>query len=202
MNEKLIRVIKTDTNNPTEKKMDSYDHKHEGIMDLGWEGLGDSLKLLVSKVAKDYQPEVVIGIAKGGVIPAVFISSAFLVDFFPIKLSRRKNEQIVREEPAWFVRPPSDIKNLRVLLVDDIAVSGVVLDMAKQAVMAAGAKEVRTATLVVHSDSVKPDYFAIQTDDLILMPWDKQVFEKSEWKLNPEYAGEIEDIEKQKSQSE
>jgi len=103
--------------------MDSYDHKHEGIMDLGWEGLGDSLKLLVSKVAKDYQPDVVVGIAKGGVIPAVFVSSAFLVDFFPIKLSRRKNERIVREEPAWFVRPPSDIKNLRVLLVDEISKS-------------------------------------------------------------------------------
>ena len=176
--------------------MDSYDHKHEGIMDLGWEGLGDSLKFLVSKVAEDYQPEVIVGIAKGGVIPAVFISSALLVDFFPIKLSRRKNEQIVREEPAWFVRPTSDVKNLRVLLVDDIAVSGVELDMAKQAVLSIGAKEVRTATLVVHSDSVKPDYFAIQTDDLILMPWDKQVFEKSEWRLNPEYAEEIEDIEK------
>jgi len=176
--------------------MDSYDHKHEGIMDLGWKGLGDSLKLLVSKVAKDYQPEVVVGIAKGGVIPAVFVSSVFLVDFFPIKLSRRKNEQIVKKEPTWFIHPPSDIKNLRVLLVDDIAVSGVVLDMAKRAVLAAGAKEVRTATLVVHSNSVKPDYFAIQTDDLILMPWDKQVFEKSEWRLNPEYAEEIEDIEK------
>lgn len=181
--------------------MGSYDHKHEGIIDLGWEGLGDSLKLLVSKVAEDYQPEVVVGIAKGGVIPAVFVSSAFLVDFFPIKLSRRRNEQIVRQEPAWFVRPPSDIKNLRVLLVDDITVSGVELNMAKQAVLSAGAKEVRTATLVVHSDSVKPDYFAIQTDDLILMPWDKQVFEKSVWKLNPEYAEEIEDIEKQKRQS-
>ena len=182
--------------------MDSYDHEHEGIQDLGWEGLGDSLKLLVTKIAEDYEPEVVVGIAKGGVIPAVFISSALLVDFFPIKLSRRKNEQIVREEPAWFVRPTTDIKGLRVLLVDDITVSGIELDMAKQAVMDLGVKEVRTATLVVHSDGANPDYFAIQTNDLILMPWDKQVFEKSEWKMNPEYAEEIEDIEKSKRQSE
>jgi len=181
--------------------MDSYDHEHQGIMDLGWAGLGDSLKLLVSKIAGDYQPEVIIGIAKGGVIPAVFISSALLVDFFPIKLSRRKNEQIVREEPAWFVRPTIDIKGLRVLLVDDITVSGIELDMAKQAVIDIGAKEVRTATLVVHSDSAKPDYFVIETNDLILMPWDKQVYTKNEWKMNPEYVGEIEDIEKSKGHS-
>lgn len=178
--------------------MDSYDHKHEKILDLGWEGLGDSLKLLVTKIAEDYQPEVIVGIAKGGVIPAVFISSAFLIDFFPIKLSRRKNEQIVRDEPAWFVRPTSDIKGLRVLLVDDITVSGTELDMAKQAVLDSGAQEVRTATLAVHTGGAKPNYFAIETNDLILMPWDKEVFEKAKWKTSPEYSGEMEDIEKSK----
>jgi len=34
------------------------------------------------------------------------------------------------------------------------------------------------------------------------MPWDKHVYEKFEWRLNPEYAEEIEDIEEQNKQSE
>jgi hypoxanthine phosphoribosyltransferase len=38
-------------------------------------------------MVKDFRPEAVVGIAKGGVIPAVFLASAFQVDFFPIKLS-------------------------------------------------------------------------------------------------------------------
>ena len=176
--------------------MDSYDHKHEGIMDLGWEGLGESLRLLVTKIAQDYQPEAVVGIAKGGVIPAVFISSAFLIDFFPIKLSRRKNEKVVREEPAWFVRPTNDVKSLRILLVDDITVSGIELNVARKAVMDLGAKEVRTATLIVHSDGAKSDYFAIETNDLVIMPWDKLFIDNLEWKMNPEYAKEIEQINK------
>ena len=174
--------------------MDSYDHKHEGIMDLGWEGLGELLRLLVTKIAQDYQPEAVVGIAKGGVIPAVFISSAFLIDFFPIKLSRRKNEKVVSEEPAWFVRPTNDVKNLRILLVDDITVSGIELNIARKAIMDLGAKEVRTATLIIHSDGANPDYFAIETNNLVIFPWDKLVIDNLEWKMNTEYANEIEQI--------
>ena len=175
--------------------MHSYKHEHKGIMDLGWEGLGEALKELAAIIARDFRPDVVVGIAKGGVVPAVFLSSAFLVEFLPIKLSSRRNEVVVHDEPVWFVRPTPDIKGRHILLVDDISVAGRTLAMAKSELLTIGAAEVRTATLAVHLGSARPDYYAIETDDCILFPWDKQVLDGLEWIMNPELQEQIEKLE-------
>ena len=165
-------------------------------MDLGWEGVGTSFKRLAEMISSNFHPEVVVGIAKGGVIPAVFLASAFRVDFYPIKLSSRKNEVVVREKPIWYVRPTADAKGQRVLLVDDICVAGRTLEMAKKSLLENGALEVRTATLAVHGNSILPDYFAIKTDDCIIFPWDKETLISQKWIMNPEYQAAIDEIEK------
>jgi hypoxanthine phosphoribosyltransferase len=64
--------------------MDPYHHEHSHVVDLSWSRLGELLVELAESVRAGYSPEVVIGVAKGGVIPAAFISSALLVDLFPI----------------------------------------------------------------------------------------------------------------------
>ena len=171
--------------------MYSYKHEHKSIMDVGWQGLGEAFEKLAATIAHDFRPDVIVGIAKGGVVPAVFLSSAFQVDFFPIKLSRRKNEVVVRDEPMWFIRPTADIEGQHVLLVDDISVTGRALAMAKSVLIDIGAAEVRTATLAVHLESVRPDYYAIETDDFIVFPWDKQVLNGLAWITNPEIQKEI-----------
>jgi hypoxanthine phosphoribosyltransferase len=65
------------------------------------------------------------------------------------------------------------------------------LDLARRAVEAVGASEVRCATLAVHSFSEKPEWYALETDALIFFPWDKQVYAGNEWRLNPELAAEL-----------
>ena len=99
----------------------SYSHDHTGVLDLGWDRFGQLCKVLVEKITDDYQPEVVVGIAKGGVLPAVVISSALYVNFFPVKLSSRENEKIVREilRRSSF-HPAANLCGKKVLLVDDI----------------------------------------------------------------------------------
>jgi hypothetical protein len=59
-----------------------------------------------------------------------------------------------------------------------------------------GAKEVRTATLVVHHGSVLPDYYNIETDDCIIFPWDKEIISNLTWTMNPEYQEEINKIKR------
>jgi hypoxanthine phosphoribosyltransferase len=50
-------------------------------MDLSWEGIGASFRRLDEMIANDFHPEAVVGVAKGGGIPAVFLATALRVDF-------------------------------------------------------------------------------------------------------------------------
>lgn len=168
--------------------MDPYEHEHTGVMDISWQQLGTILKALAEKIGENWRPDIVVGIAKGGVIPGVFLSSAFQVDFFPIKLSSRHNEQIIRKEPAWYVYPTEHVRGKKVLLVDDICVAGRTIGMAADELKKLGAAEVRTAAVAIHNGSIRPDYMGLVTDDCVIWPWDRDVITKDgEWKINPEY---------------
>ena len=169
----------------------SYSHDHTGVLDLGWDKFGQLCKVLVEKITNDYQPEVVVGIAKGGVLPAVVISSALYVNFFPIKLSSRENEKIVREIPEVYVPPTANLQSKKVLLVDDICITMRTLKLARTEIEKMGAAEARCASFAVHHHSLKPEWYALNTDDLILFPWDKEVYVDGDWKLNREYGEEI-----------
>ena len=175
--------------------IDPYDHKHTHVEEIPWSRLGCLLIQLAELIRRDWRPEVIVGIAKGGVIPAAFLSSVFRVDFFPIKLSSRKNEEIVREEPKWFVYPTEAVRDKKVLLVDDIIVAGRTVDLAVEELTKLGAEEIRTATIAVHNDSVRPDYFALSTDALIVWPWDRDCFiDEETWAINPDYMAEMQRI--------
>ena len=74
--------------------LDPYHHEHTGVEEIRWSRLAHLLPKLAQKIRGDWQPEIVVGIAKGGVIPAAYLSSVFRLDFFPIKLSSRHNEEM------------------------------------------------------------------------------------------------------------
>lgn len=167
--------------------METHHHPHTDLLDLGWERMGEIVRDLTERIRRDFAPDVVVGIAKGGVIPGVIISSALSLDFFPIRLSTRKDEQVVRNVPELLVHPTSHLSGRKVLLVDDICITGRTLKLAVEAVQEAGALDVRTATLAAHGASAKPGWCGILTDALILMPWDRDVLTEGRWTLNPEY---------------
>lgn len=149
------------------------------------------MKHLAVKIWQDWEPDVVAGIAKGGVIPAVFLSSAFRLDFFPNKLSSRHHEEVIHEQPEWYVRPTEAVRERRVLLVDDISGAGRTMDMAREERESCGAREVRTATLAVHTGSIRPDYTVLETDALVIWPWDREtIAADGTEELNPEYRAE------------
>jgi len=171
--------------------LDTHDHPHTGVYAMTWENFGSLCRELAMRIWQEYQPDVVVAIAKAGLLVGVCLSSAMRRDLFPIKLSSRHNEEIVRDEPRWFVRPTPDLAGKRVLLVDDMAVSMTSLTMARDAILAQGAAEVRTATLMVHGISQRPDWYALETDALILVPWDARVIEGDRWIVHPEFQAEL-----------
>ena len=68
-----------------------------------------------------------------------------------------------------------DLSGKKVLVVDDVAASGATLAKARAVARKAGAREVRTAVLVVRPDGARPDFSFIETDELVLFGWDYQL---------------------------
>jgi hypoxanthine phosphoribosyltransferase len=175
--------------------MVSYDHAHTGVTEITWARFGELCKELALAVTA-YDPEIVVGIAKGGVLPAAVLASLLRREFYPIRLSRRHDDRVVRDQPALLTPMPEAVAGKRVIVVDDIAVTGETLRLAAQEALRLGAAAVKTATLFVHGASQRPDYFVLESDDLILNPWDYLVLEGGRFVVHPEYQRELDEIEK------
>ena len=159
---------------------------------LSWELFGELCRVLALRVAEDFEPELVIGIAKAGVLPAAVIASILRVDFHCMKISRREGGEQVRSEPRLFTSAPREAAGRRVLLVDEITTSGDTLRLAISEVRDAGPAEVRTATSFVRPGGYQPDYHALETDGLIVFPWDRQILAGEELVVHPMYREVVE----------
>jgi hypoxanthine phosphoribosyltransferase len=166
----------------------SIQHQHTGTLEITWEQFGEHCKDLALAIEKRFQPQCVVGISKGGLPLATVLASMFRIDLYPIRLSYRERDQVLHKQPIWMVPVNSRVAGLRVLLVDEISVSGVTLKLATEELFRKGAAEVFTVTLAIHKSSVKPDIYAIESDALIILPWDKWIIDNGEFTLHPEYA--------------
>lgn len=162
-------------------------------LDLSWEMFGELCRALAFRVARDYEPQLVVGIARAGVIPAAVVASILRLDFDSMKISRRRDGERVRDRPAVLSAAPRRAREKRVLVVDEIATSGETLRMALAAVRDVHPAEVRTATSFARPTGYKPDYFALETAAEIIFPWDRKVVEEGELVVNPRYRAVIEE---------
>lgn len=160
----------------------------QGVLELTWEVFGELSRALALNVARSYDPEIVIGIAKAGVIPGAVIASVLRRDFFSLKITRYSGMERVTEQPKLLTSAPKQARGKRVLIVDEICTTGETLRMAIAAVRAVQAADIRTATSFVKSGRYKPDYYAVETDATVIFPWDRQVVADSgELVENPAY---------------
>ncbi|HUG42558.1 MAG TPA: phosphoribosyltransferase family protein [Longimicrobiales bacterium] len=161
--------------------------RDDGVLELTWEVFGELCRALALNVARDYEPELIIGIAKAGVIPGAVIASILRCDFHSIKISRRAGAELVHDEPRILSAAPPEAAGKRVLIVDEICTTGETLRMATAAVRAVRAREIRTATSFAKSGQYRPDFFAVETDAMVIFPWDRQVVAPEGLITNPQY---------------
>jgi hypothetical protein len=162
-------------------------------MDLSWEVFGELSRALAMRVARDYEPQIVVGVARAGVIPGAVIASILRLDFYSMRISRWDGSQQVRLRPEILSAAPPQARGKRVLLVDEISTSGETLRLAVAAVRDLEPAELRTATCFVRPMGYKPDYFALETDQIIIFPWDRKVFEEDTLVVNPLYEGVLDE---------
>ena len=147
-----------------------------GVLELTWDVFGELCRALAVKVAQSgYAPEIVVGIAKAGVIPGAVVASMLGCDFFSMKISRDTDTGKMRARPKIIQAAPREALGKRVLIVDEITTSGDTLRMATNALRQVGPIEIRTATNFVKLGSFKPDYYALETELTVVFPWDRQM---------------------------
>lgn len=161
------------------------------VFELSWDLVGELCRVLALRVYREFDPDIVIGIATAGVIPAAVIADILQVDFYSMKISRNFEGKRASEEPMLLSTAPVQAAGKRVLLVDELTTSGDTLRIALAAVRDIVPREVRTATCFCRPAGYKPDFHALETDDLIVFPWDRQVIEDGEFVVHPNYQGRI-----------
>jgi hypoxanthine phosphoribosyltransferase len=116
--------------------------------------------------ASGWLPDAIVGVARGGLVPAVMIAHA-------LKVTRVATIQIASRigytgGPAKLVGSVPDLKGA-VLIVDELIESGVTLKLLNTLLPGA-----RTACLYVKSETLAPDYFGAGADKATWLdfPWE------------------------------
>jgi uncharacterized protein len=156
----------------------------KGVFEVEWPMFGELSRALALKVVREYDPELIIGVATAGVVPAAVIAAILDRDFHSIVVSRRYHTDVIRESPAIFGAVPLEVRDRRVLIVDETCDSGATMRLAVSAITNAGAKEIRTA-VAFKTGSYEPDFHALATESEIVLPWDREVLFDGELVANP-----------------
>lgn len=139
---------------------------------MSWEEVDESLLKLAKKVRRDFDPDVVVGVARGGLIPAVRLSHLLGDKEFRVIQVKYYQGRRRLEKPELI----SDAKALsgKALLVDDVADTGTSLGFVLGHLEEKGIKEVRTATIAYKPRArLKPDYFVVRTSKWVIFPWEE-----------------------------
>ncbi|CUS02396.2 Phosphoribosyltransferase [Candidatus Promineifilum breve] len=167
----------------------SYDYStRKGILPISWNDFHGLVKALAVAVAP-WRPEIILPVLRGGAYPGALLAQILQVEVYPVRLSRRENDVVVHESPRWLVEPPPVVAGRRVLVVDEMCSTGETITLVRQRALALGAAEARAAVLYAHTWGVAvPDYIGLITDELVLNPWDREIFTDGAFRFHPEYV--------------
>ena len=157
-----------------------------GVLEVDWPFFGEICRALAMRVAKEYQPEIVLGVAKAGVIPGVVVASILQCDFTSMVVTRQKEGA----QPILVTGPPLSVRGRRVLVVDETCDTGSTMKLALSEVRALQPAEVRSAVSFKTGDYA-PDFHAFETENFIILPWDREIIQGGELIVRPDYAARL-----------
>ena len=130
---------------------------------ISWYGFQKLARTLAQKIrASDYRPDMIIGICRGGYMPARLLSDYFgLMDLADLKI---EHYHAAHKQASAVIRYPltADVSGRRVLLVDDVSDSGDTFATAMDHILQSG-EPAQLKTAVLHhktTSTFAPDYYA------------------------------------------
>jgi hypoxanthine phosphoribosyltransferase len=151
--------------------------KREGFDIPSWEQIYEFLLDLSEKIRDDgFVPDVIVGVSRGGWIPARILSDllenpeiANVRAEFYVGVAETKHEPVITQSVSV------DVRDKSVLVVDDVSDTGSSLRLVKTHLVDQAAKAVKIATLYFKPWSITvPDYYERTTRDWIIFPWERK----------------------------
>jgi len=134
------------------------------------------LKLAEAVRKSGFEPDVIVGVSRGGWIPARIMSDLLenpklanvTVEFY-VGLAETKNEPIITQPVSV------SVKDKRVLVVDDLADTGESLKLVNSHLKKHDASEAKIATIYYKPWSIiVPHYYEKETRRWIVFPWERK----------------------------
>ncbi len=118
--------------------------------------------------------DVVVGILRGGVVPAIMLSKRLNVDLYVLGVRRYsdlKPPQVISDPGVITCKCIGDVKDKTVLLVDDFANTGITLKLASKILYESRVAKVYTY-VVVKRGFAWVDYYSFKFDECVIFPWE------------------------------
>lgn len=169
-----------------------YDYTNrDGTRPISWDEFHGLVKALAVAVAP-WRPEIVLPVGRGGYYPGTLLAHILQFEVYPVRLTRREADVVVRQSPRWLMEPPPAVTGRRVLVVDEMCSTGETITLVRERALALGAAAARTAVLFAHTwGATVPDYIGLISDALILNPWDREIYRDGAFQFHPEYAAAL-----------
>ena len=134
------------------------------------------LKLAEAVRKSGFEPDVIVGVSRGGWIPARIMSDLLENP----RLANVATEYYVgvaetKQKPSLTQPVSLPVKDMKVLVVDDVADTGESLKRVNAHLKEQGASEIRIATIYYKPWSViVPCYYEKETSKWIIFPWERK----------------------------
>lgn len=134
----------------------------------------------------DFRPDVILGIARGGWLPARILSDCFdsagidevevvsVTTKYYAGIGKRTRRVLLQQEYG------RSLVGLNVLICDDVSDTGNTLRFVIKYVQWLGAENVKVATVMYKTGALRPDFYAreVDRDIWIVFPYERRDFER------------------------
>jgi uncharacterized protein len=105
----------------------------------------EAVKLRFEKISFEETFDLIVAVANGGIIPAALLNQRLGLDIQLLKLNLRdSNQRQLYDKPKLLEQISFDVKGKTILLVEDRIKTGNTLNFAKNLLLEAGAKTIKT----------------------------------------------------------
>src|SRR3989442_12576053 len=112
-----------------------------GVLEVDWPFFGEMCRALALKIFRDYDPDVVIGIARAGVIPGAVVATILQRDFASMAITRTETGG----RPVVIAGPTRLVTGRRGLILGETCATRATLKLGLNAVRELEAAAVHTA---------------------------------------------------------